>query len=339
MVHDYTNVSIDSGHYLLPEGYAGASVAAYAGPFYVGRGGALPNCPYDDTWTGGQYTPTPQGHAEAFDRLWYQIIGFSASVTFDLGGPYNQIYISLNQDHGPYPEEALEYRVAVSNNLAGPYTTLPVNTPITVYQGGWSTAGEYDGDCNANGVLNDDYSALWYLPGFYRYVRLTPIADTGSYNEPEIDAVAGIGPNVKLDIHPQSCPNPINYKSKGVMPAAILGTEEFDVTEVDVSTILLEGVAPIRWSIEDVSSPSPSGDLCDCTTEGFDGFDDLTLKFETQEIVASIGPAWNGTSIELTITGQLLNGTPFEAIDCVLVVGSSDKMETTDQLKLEDMTR
>jgi hypothetical protein len=158
-----------------------------------------------------------------------------------------------------------------------------------MYRGGWSTAGEPGGDCNGNGVLNDDFSALWQLPGAYRYVRLTPIANTGVFNEPEIDAVAGIGPEYHLDIHPQSCPNPLNGSSKGVMPAALLGTEDFDVNDIDVSTLLLEGVAPIRWSIEDVATPVLNGDACECTTEGPDGFSDLTLKFKTQEIVQATG--------------------------------------------------
>jgi len=325
IVHDYTNVTIDPGHYLLPEGHVGASLVAYTGTINVGRGGVLPSCPYDDTWSGGQYTPTVQGHAEAFDRLWFQIVSFSSSATFDLGRAFNQVYIALSQDHGPYPEEALEYRVAVSNNPAGPFSTLPVNTPITTYRGGWSTAGEPGGDCNSNGVLNDDFSALWQLPGAYRYVRLTPIANTGVFNEPEIDAVAGIGPEYHLDIHPQSCPNPLNGSSKGVMPAALLGAEDFDVNDIDVSTLLLEGVAPIRWSIENVATPVLNGDACECTTEGPDGFSDLTLKFKTQEIVQAIGPAQVGDYIVLTITGSLLDGTPFEASDCVLIVGRGDK--------------
>lgn len=326
-VHDYTNVTMDPGHYLLPEGYAGASLVAYTGPINVGRGGTLPHCPYDDTFTMGLFAPTVEDHAEAFDRLWFQIVSFSASATFDLGSAFTQVCISLNQDHGPYPEEALEYRVAVANNPGGPFTTLPTSTLITMYRGGWSTAGEPGGDCNGNGVLNDDYSAIWQLPGAYRYVRLTPIANTGVYNEPEVDAVVGIGPAYHLDIRPQSCPNPLNRRSNGVLPVAILGTMISDVNDIDFSTVLLENVAPLRWSIEDVSTPVIGGDLCDCTTEGPDGYDDLTLKFKAQEIVDAIGPVESGDIIVLTITGSLLDGTPFEASDCVKIVGRTEEAD------------
>ena len=42
-----------------------------------------------------------------------------------------------------------------------------------------------------------------------------------------------------VDIKPGSCPNPINVKSKGVLPTEILGTEDFDVTMVDPASVRL----------------------------------------------------------------------------------------------------
>jgi hypothetical protein len=142
---------------------------------------------------------------------------------------------------------------------------------------------------------------------------------------------------VYFDIKPGSCPNPFNIKwlenidegkgneyaiSKkgGVLPAAIVGSESFDVTEIDVSTLLLEGVEPLRSSLEDVTRPATGGGECACTTEGPDGFDDLTLKFNRQEIAAAIGPGQVGDVVVLTIAGTLLDGTPFEASDCVVIV-------------------
>ncbi|MGD8383662.1 MAG: hypothetical protein PVJ11_16085, partial [Syntrophobacterales bacterium] len=78
---------------------------------------------------------------------------------------------------------------------------------------------------------------------------------------------------VALDIKPTSCPNPLNTKKRGVLPAAILGTENFDVTQIDVSTLRLEGVAPIRWNLEDVATPFEpfiGKELCkrDCSEAG-----------------------------------------------------------------------
>jgi hypothetical protein len=47
---------------------------------------------------------------------------------------------------------------------------------------------------------------------------------------------------VEIDIKPGSYPNSINPKSRGVIPVAILTTEDFDAKEVDPSTVALEGV-------------------------------------------------------------------------------------------------
>jgi hypothetical protein len=127
---------------------------------------------------------------------------------------------------------------------------------------------------------------------------------------------------VALDIKPGSCPNPLNPKSKGVLPAAILGTADFDVTQIDAATLSLEGVPPIRSRVADVSTPVVGDPECDCTTEGPDGYYDLTLKFKTQDIVAAIGPVSAGDVLVLTITGSLLDGTPIEGSDCVRIVGN-----------------
>ncbi len=102
---------------------------------------------------------------------------------------------------------------------------------------------------------------------------------------------------------------------------AILGTADFDVSEIDVSSILLEGVPPIHDRVRDLNTPVTDGlDECDCTTEGPDGFDDLTLKFRTQEIIAALGPVNDGDEVVLTLTGSLLDGTLIEGQDCVLIL-------------------
>lgn len=124
-----------------------------------------------------------------------------------------------------------------------------------------------------------------------------------------------------LDIKPTSCPNPLNVKSKGVLPAAILGTETFDVTTVDPATIALEGVPLLRYGYEDVTTPvAPGGEPCDCTEEGPDGYEDMTLKFRTQEIVAALGDYEDGDVLELTLTAELMDGTPLELHDCVWIL-------------------
>ncbi|MHC4374508.1 MAG: right-handed parallel beta-helix repeat-containing protein, partial [Planctomycetota bacterium] len=46
---------------------------------------------------------------------------------------------------------------------------------------------------------------------------------------------------VAVDIKPQSCPNRLNVKSKGVFDVAISGTDDFDVRDIDLAAVSLEG--------------------------------------------------------------------------------------------------
>ena len=114
--------------------------------------------------------------------------------------------------------------------------------------------------------------------------------------------------SVTVDIKPQSCLNPLNVKSKGMLPVANLGSDVFDVNEIDIDSLEILGTKPHRSSYEDVATPV-AGDIspedCLCNTDGADGYIDLTLKFDTQEIIEAIGPVNDGDEIILTLTGFL----------------------------------
>ena len=121
---------------------------------------------------------------------------------------------------------------------------------------------------------------------------------------------------VTVDIKPMSSPNPLNVNSKGVLPVAILGTTHFDVSQVDPTTIRLEGIAPLRWALEDVGSP-------DDPLAGPDELTDLTLKFGTQAIVAALGAVNDGDYVVLNLTGNLkeeFGGTSIVGEDVVLII-------------------
>ena len=154
--------------------------------------------------------------------------------------------------------------------------------------------------------------------------------DEGEVCDEDNDICVYDGNSVSVDIKPGSCPNPLNVRSKGVLPVAVLGTEEFDVSETDLSTIQLAGVSPIRSGLEDVSTPVIE-DECACTTEGGDGIDDLTLKFNTQEIVEALGEVSDGDVMVLTLTGELLDGTLIEGEDCIRIINKLKRWQ--DKLK------
>jgi len=133
--------------------------------------------------------------------------------------------------------------------------------------------------------------------------------------------------DVPLDIKPESCPNPLNVNSEGVLPVAIVGTESLDVTTIDPSTITLEGVSPLRSELEDEATPFEpfvgKEDALDCTEDGPDGFLDLTFKFSTQDIVAALGGVNDGDVIVLELTGNFLDGQPLEGEDVVIIISKN----------------
>ena len=128
---------------------------------------------------------------------------------------------------------------------------------------------------------------------------------------------------VHLDIKPQSCPNPLNVKSKGLLPAAICGTEDFDVTGLELVSLTLAGVAPVHIDVEDVATPfevNPA-DCLSCTEEGPDGFLDLTLKFDMQEIVAALGKEIkDGDCMVLELVAELGDGSEIRGKDVVIIL-------------------
>jgi hypothetical protein len=69
-------------------------------------------------------------------------------------------------------------------------------------------------------------------------------------------------------------------------------------------------------------------DAFDCTEEGWDGFLDLTLKFDTQEVVAALGDVSDGDVLVLQLTGNLqedFGGTPIVGEDVVVILKKGKK--------------
>ncbi len=156
---------------------------------------------------------------------------------------------------------------------------------------------------------------------------------TGSLEEPAAVASAFVIDNLRfgsfivasLDIRPGSCPNPFNPKSQGVLPVALMGSPDFDVDTIDLTSLRLEGAAPIRNNAARGPVPGSPGAACECGNAGEpDEFDDLTLKFRTQDIADALGSPQRDEVRVLRLTGLLSNGTPFEASDCVRIAGAQE---------------
>lgn len=107
--------------------------------------------------------------------------------------------------------------------------------------------------------------------------------------------------HVDADIRPGTDVNPVNPMSRGIIPVAILGSERFDVTEIDRATLAFgpdnaEPLFPLRESYRDVNR---------------DGFVDLVSHFRTEE--TGIAPG----DTEACLSGETLDATPFQGCDAI----------------------
>jgi hypothetical protein len=132
---------------------------------------------------------------------------------------------------------------------------------------------------------------------------------------------------VPVDIKPWSCRNPLNVKKRGVIPVAILGTEDFDVTQVDPASVQLVGVSPLRWNWHDVGTPYVpylgKEHAYDCIAAGPDGYLDLIFKFQAQEVIAALGDVEHRDVLVLPLTGMLkeeFGGTPIIGEDVIVII-------------------
>ena len=110
---------------------------------------------------------------------------------------------------------------------------------------------------------------------------------------------------VAVDIKPGSMINPVNVKSNGVIPVVIPGSADLDVESIDVDSLRLAGVPPIRYKTGDME----------------DGFKGLKLKFHTADIVTALGEVTDREVIELELTGSLTDGTAITGTDQIMVLG------------------
>jgi hypothetical protein len=109
---------------------------------------------------------------------------------------------------------------------------------------------------------------------------------------------------ISIDIKPDGHPNSVNPYSRGVIPVAILGSDTFDVADVDVTTLAFgPGGAPIahrKGHLQDVD---------------YDGITDLVAHYRTQDTGIACGDE------SATLIGETLDGQPLEGSDSITTVG------------------
>ncbi|HKQ50410.1 MAG TPA: hypothetical protein VJZ71_20215 [Phycisphaerae bacterium] len=137
-----------------------------------------------------------------------------------------------------------------------------------------------------------------------------------------------------LDIRPGACPNPLNRRSRGVLPVALVGGAAFDVSAVDRTTLRLrrpdgvggevaphEGPPGPHTTIEDAATPF-DGETCACHDLAGDDVDDLMMHFRVDDLVSALelDALPDGSEVALVLTGMMTDRTSFSATDCMWLV-------------------
>ena len=133
---------------------------------------------------------------------------------------------------------------------------------------------------------------------------------------------APIAEAVDVDVKPiGNEPAPINLKSKGKLPVAILSSNDFNALDIDLATLvfgdpvliadggnLVTPTSPLTSSYEDVNR---------------DGLVDLTLKFGIQELIENgvLGPE----TTQGYVTANLYDGAVIAGRDMVAIVPATKK--------------
>jgi hypothetical protein len=203
-----------------------------------------------------------------------------------------------------------------------PEGSVPAGASITVE----ARAADTEAGLGGQSFVPVTSGTLFDITGQYIEVRVT-LAAASDGTSPVLSDIR-IEPaviDVAIDIKPFSWPNSINPKSGGVVPVAILGTDDFDVTTIDVTTLTFGpwGTTPAH----DLTDPDTYYDhtherVCDalgCIWVDYDANGDDIMDLVSHYVQKQTGltPA----DLEACIDGETLDGIAIHGCDAVRVLG------------------
>ena len=221
-------------------------------------------------------------------------------------------------DEEPYTPHSPETRIS-SHNFGGWIDFSPLGHDVE-FVGAWFsgynlTQVHFEGYNDGILVGTSESLAPGEVPAFLEAGFSGPVdrvvVVSTAFNFFCMDDLTYIGQIIPIDvdIKPGNCQNTFNPTRDDVLSVAILGRENFDVTGIDASTLQLEGIEPISFSIEEVGTPS--------ACRGADGYPDLVLTFAGQEVsgIGAVATTSKGEMVPLTITGNLYDGQTIQGAD------------------------
>ena len=247
--------------------------------FVVGAGGSIFH--YD----GSAWTRQTSGTTSFLNDVW----GSSSSDVFAVGGNGEILHY-----------DGVSWSAQVSPTTAQ-YATVWGFGPSDVYAAGDSGVdGEihyYDGSSwtTLPTAFNQPITSLWGVSN----TEMFAVSQFGQVYHSQSLVTTLV---VDVDIKPGSNTNPINLKSNGNIPVAILTTSTFDASSIDPLSVQFgpDGAFEVhaKGHIEDVNG---------------DGLNDMVLHFKTKDTGIEVGDT------EACLTGSTLAGDDIEGCDSITV--------------------
>jgi uncharacterized protein YegL len=203
--------------------------------------------------------------------------------------------------------ETLSYAITVTDDFGDGIAGVEVSTEIT------GTVSSIDGEPSNPTPPNflsttdgEGKAVIEFTNTEASEVTITATATTDC-GSAEANATGSFDPITALiDIKPGSDPNSFGANSQGNIPVALLGSEDFDVTQVDDSTVWF-GDAPLAFG----DAQDNSGHLEDVNN---DGYMDKVYHFKFTETNL------DQSDTEGCLSGEI-NGLDFRGCDSVNIVG------------------
>jgi parallel beta-helix repeat protein len=205
-------------------------------------------------------------------------------------------------------------------------TVWSVPTRVNTWDNGYPSGGNYWSDYRGVDLYSGPYQNVTGSDG---------IGDTPYViDENNVDHYPLMKPwtpkpsviNATVDIQPQA----LNLRSKGKWITAYIELlEGYNVQDINVSTIMLNGTIPV-----DLDASVGIGDY------DKDGVEDLTVKFNrTQVVEFMLSQGVRFGDVTLTLTGELYDGTPFEGKTIISVSSLYGDVNCNGKVNISDIVQ